>query len=266
MNWGEPWYAGFRESQTEYRLLNQKYYKRNLMPGMLGWFKMTASTTLEDIEWLMTRSAAYNAGFAFVMDLKAVKGNGLSAEILNRINLWETARLKGVLPDEITTKMRDLSTEFRLEQGSGNTLNLTQVYSHKFKHLKKERQPGEPLSSSFSFENKAPKQALGFIITAVQADISNLKLEINHSKSIHIPVELKKGQSLKYAGGKEAIVYDAQWNRLKVVYLQQDQLTVPAGKNDLVFDCAFSEPDPGTEAYANLEFRLLDMPVVLLNK
>ncbi len=266
MNWGEPWYAGFRESQTEYRLLNQKYYKRNLMPGMLGWFKMTASTTLEDIEWLMTRSAAYNAGFAFVMDLKAVKGNGVSAEILNRINLWETARLKGVLPEGITAKMRDLSTEFHLEKGKGNTLNLTQVYSHKFKHLKKERQPGEPLYTSFSFENKAPKQAIGFIITAVQADISNLTLEINHSKSLLIPIELKKGQSLKYAGGKEAVVYDAQWNQIKVIAIPQDQMVVSSGKNDLSFDCSFSETESGAEAYMNIEIRLMDVAVVLPDK
>ncbi len=263
MNWGEPWYAGFRESQTEYRLLNQKYYKRNLMPGMLGWFKMTASTTLEDIEWLMTRSAAYNAGFAFVMDLKAVKGNGASAEILNQINLWETARLKGGFPEEITAKMRDLSTEFRLEKGRGNTLNLTQVYSHKFKHLKKERQPGEPLSTSFSFENKAPKQALGFIITAIQADIANLKLEINHSKTVNIPVELKKGQSIKYSGGKEAMVYDAQWNPLKVIAMPQDQLVVASGKNNLTFDSRFSEAEPGTEAYVNMEIRLMDTAMTL---
>ncbi|MFN0216962.1 MAG: hypothetical protein ACKVT2_22110 [Saprospiraceae bacterium] len=266
MNWGEPWYAGFRESQTEYRLLNQKYYKRNLMPGMLGWFKMTASTTIEDIEWLMTRSAAYNAGFAFVMDLKAVKGSGVSAEILNRINLWETARLQGVLPEEITAKMRDLSTEFHLEKGKGNTLNLTQVYSHKFRHLKKERQPGEPLSSTFSFENKAAKQVMGFIISAAQADISKLTLEINHSKSIDIPVELKKGQSIKYSGGKDAVLYDAQWNQLKVISVLQDQLMVSAGKNDLSFDCVFSETDQGVEAYVNIEIRLLDAVVVLSNK
>ncbi len=43
MNWGEPWYAGFRESQTEYRFKNQKYFERNLMPGMLGWFLMTTN-------------------------------------------------------------------------------------------------------------------------------------------------------------------------------------------------------------------------------
>ena len=37
-NWGEPWYAGFRQSQTLYRLKNQLFYTRNLIPRMLGWF------------------------------------------------------------------------------------------------------------------------------------------------------------------------------------------------------------------------------------
>lgn len=97
MNWGEPWYAGFRESQTEYRLFNQKYYKRNLMPGMLGWFKMTASTTVEDIDWLMARSV-YNAGFAFVTDLNTVRQNGASDEIFSILNTWENARLKESFP------------------------------------------------------------------------------------------------------------------------------------------------------------------------
>lgn len=266
MNWGEPWYAGFRESQTEYRLLNQKYYKRNLMPGMLGWFKMTANTTLEDIEWLMTRSAAYNAGFAFVMDLKAVKGNGVSAEILNRINLWETARLKGIFPEETSAKMRDLSTEFHLEKGSGNTLKLTQVYSHKFKHFKKERQPGEPLFSAFSFENEAQKQHFSFILTAVQADVFQVKIELNRSKNISLPIELKKGQTLKYEGGTEAVLYDSQWNTLKTIPVQPEQFILLSGKNELTLDCKFSEPDAGVEAFLNLEIRLFGVPLVLKNE
>jgi hypothetical protein len=263
MNWGEPWYAGFRESQTEYRMLNQKYFQRNLMPGMLGWFKMTANTTLEDIEWLMTRSAAYNAGFAFVMDLNAVKGNGLSAEILDRMNLWESARLKGLFPADITAKMRDLSTEFHLEKGNGKSLRLSQVYSHKFKHLKKERQPGEPLYSSFSIDNKAPRQTMGFIITAVQADLSDIKLEINRSKTVLIPGVLKKGQSIKYQGGKEALVYDAQWHQLAAIDLNASTLSLSQGRQELTFDCKFSETDPGVEAHVSLEIRLIDTPVVL---
>ena len=53
MNWGEPWYAGFRESQTEYRFNNQAYFQRNFMPGMLGWLGMTGTTGIAEIEWMV---------------------------------------------------------------------------------------------------------------------------------------------------------------------------------------------------------------------
>ncbi|MFO7826570.1 MAG: hypothetical protein R6V72_21730 [Cyclobacterium sp.] len=43
---------GIRESQTQYRLMNQDYYRRNLLPAMLGWFSMNAQTSIEDTEWL----------------------------------------------------------------------------------------------------------------------------------------------------------------------------------------------------------------------
>ncbi|MBI5008136.1 MAG: hypothetical protein HZB98_00440, partial [Bacteroidia bacterium] len=65
-NWGEPWYGGFRESQGDYRLDNQPLLERNYMPNMLGWFLLSSTTTVEDIEWMMARAAGYNAGFALV--------------------------------------------------------------------------------------------------------------------------------------------------------------------------------------------------------
>jgi hypothetical protein len=70
MNWGELWYAGFRESQTGYRFNNQAYFKRNFMTGMLGWFKMTPETSIEDMEWMLAKSAGYDAGYALVADLE----------------------------------------------------------------------------------------------------------------------------------------------------------------------------------------------------
>jgi hypothetical protein len=71
MNWGEPWYASFRESQTEYRLKNQAYFRRNLMPGMLGWFQMRPETTLDDVEWMLALASALDAGFGFVTSFNA---------------------------------------------------------------------------------------------------------------------------------------------------------------------------------------------------
>jgi len=38
LNRGEPWYGGFRESQSDYRIDNQKFYENNYLPNMLGWF------------------------------------------------------------------------------------------------------------------------------------------------------------------------------------------------------------------------------------
>jgi hypothetical protein len=64
MNWGEPWHARFRESQTEYRLKNQDCFRRSVMPCMLGWFNMTRQTRREDVEWLLARAAGFDAGFA----------------------------------------------------------------------------------------------------------------------------------------------------------------------------------------------------------
>jgi hypothetical protein len=259
MNWGEPWYAGFRESQTEYRMLNQKYFKRNLMPGMLGWFKFTAGTTLEDIEWLMTRSAAYNAGFCLVMDLPAAEGNGICKKVLETIRLWETARLKGQFPAEVCERMKDLSTEFRLAKGADEQLFLTEIYSHKFKHTQKVRQPGEPLYSTYTVKSPVPESPVELIVTANGADLNNLKWEINRSKQIRMNVVLKKGHTLKYTGGKEAVVYDAQWHEVEKIVLPEGPILLPEGANTFLFDTRFTNADAGVEPFAQVEIRVLDV-------
>lgn len=254
MNWGEPWYAGFRESQTEYRLRNQEYFKRNLMPGMLGWFKMTPSTTVEDIEWLMVRSASYDAGFAFVTDLETIAKNGKSDEIFSIMNVWETARLNGLFTADQKEKMRDLDTEFQLKQSKGSGLELTKIYSYKYNHEKKVRQPGEPLFSTFDFENKGEHQSLSFIITAVESDISDIKVEIDNHESFTIPVYLKKGNTLKATAEGKAIIFNENWNEVSTISLNSLPIKVAKGSHSLVFDCVFN--NVGEKPLAKIELVL----------
>jgi hypothetical protein len=128
-NWGEPWYAGFRESQTIYRLKNQLFYTRNLIPRMLGWFSLRAETTLEDAEWLCARAAGYDAGFALATSFasKATQsssgvssGEGKTEEILEAIRQWETARQGGAFPQRLKAALQDVNREFHLvAAGSG---------------------------------------------------------------------------------------------------------------------------------------------------
>lgn len=122
-NWGEPWYAGFRQSQTLYRLKNQLFYTRNLIPHMLGWFSLRPQTTPEDVEWLCARAAGFDAGFALAtsFDSRATQtaGDATEAEktkaaILDVVNQWETARQSGAFPESVKPLLQDVNREFRL--------------------------------------------------------------------------------------------------------------------------------------------------------
>ena len=170
MNWGEPWYGSFRESQTEYRFKNQAYFKRNFMPGMLGWFKMTSETSVEDIEWLLAKSAAYDAGYAFVANLETIENNGNSPEILELIGAWEKLRIQRAFSEEQKKVMLDSNKEFSLKEIDSNSWSLSHLNTKIFKHEHKTKQPGEPLYSTFKFNNIGKEQAFSFIITAVDSD------------------------------------------------------------------------------------------------
>ncbi|MCK5344724.1 MAG: hypothetical protein KAR20_15025, partial [Candidatus Heimdallarchaeota archaeon] len=204
MNWGEPWYAGFRESQTEYRLKNQKYFKRNLMPGMLGWFKMTSETSIEDIEWLLARSAAFDAGYAFVCNYQSLEENGNTKRILELIGEWEQLRLARAFSDDQKSRMEDIKNEFQLSKAKDQDWQFQQVYSYKFVHEHKILQPGEPVFSTFEFSNPAKEQKLKFIISNGDQKIENIRFEIDNYNEIIIPVKIAAGHILKYEGNETA--------------------------------------------------------------
>lgn len=254
MNWGEPWYAGFRESQTEYRLKNQKYFQRNLMPGMLGWFSMRNNTPVEDIEWMLARSAAFNAGYAFVSGDRQFKTNGQTNEILRLISEWEKVRMANAFSEAQKEKMEDINNEFHLETLGENRWNLYQIYSHIFKHEAKVRQPVEPLFSTFEFENPVENATMNFILTAQDATISKIKIEIDNSREIIMTVTLSAGESIKYTGGKTAIILDKFLFKKKEIEIDSALFRINKGGHSVVFDCLFENKTK--EPAAKFEVRI----------
>ncbi len=254
MNWGEPWYAGFRESQTEYRMKNQAYFERNLMPNMLGWFSMHKNTPVEDIEWMLARSAAFDAGYGFVTNYEVLAENGAADEILGLIGMWEAARMADAFSVDQRERMKDIQREFRLEQVGEEQWKLQEVHSFKFAHEKKVRQPGELLYSTFDFENPVSERAMHVILTAVDADIQSISLELDNHRKLGLPVTLKAGESLKYLGGA-AIHYDATWHVLGEVPVEEGDWDVGTGKHSLEVDCAFAQAQEG--AKLKVEVRVL---------
>ena len=261
MNWGEPWYAGFRESQTEYRMKNQAYFERNMMPNMLGWFSMRANTPVEDIEWMLARSAAFNAGYAFVTGKEQLEINGQANEILTLIGEWEKARMSGAFTKEQKERMKDIDNEFRLKTLEENKWSLNQVYTWHFTHESKVRQPGEPLFSKFEFENPVEEGTPGFIITASDAAIDNITIEVNNSRQVGIPVVLNSGESIRFYGGEKAEILDETLNILRRVSLPSDIFQLKKGKQSIIFDCNFQ--NKGDEPAAKIELRISGKPEII---
>lgn len=247
MNWGEPWYAGFRESQLQLRLKNQQFFRRNLMPSMLGWFSLRPETTLEDIEWMLALGAGYNAGFGLSTSLETLRKHGMKDELLALIKTWEQARMKNIFSEAQKEQMRSLKHEFHLEMTGNNEYQLTPVYNAYFKHTQQMKQPGEPVFSTFQFNNPAASQPVSFIITLAAGKEFNpdvtfdqISIAINHQDALVLPVSLKRNQFLK-CDGKIVRLYNRQWQLLQTVELTKPLPVLSNGTNEITFDGKYSD-------------------------
>lgn len=251
MNWGEPWYAGFRESQTEYRFKNQKYFERNLMPGMLGWFLMTSETNPEDIEWMLAKAAGYDAGFGLVSSYKSLDENGFTEPILGLINAWETARMKGAFSDSIRKELKDVQKEFHLEPMDAGGWTLTEFKVTQTDHNKKDRQPGEPGFSGITFNCGANKTPLHFIITTMDNPVKDVILKIDNGEEIRFEGTLQPGDVIRYSGGATFVLYNKNWQQLKTWTF--DPIHLSAGDHSATID---SERLSNSESNLKFEIRI----------
>jgi hypothetical protein len=248
MNWGEPWYAGFRESQTLYRFKNQLYFERNLMPRMLGWFALRADTSIEDAEWLLARAAGFGSGFALAASLAstaqlaadpasadAAKQFGATPAILEAIRHWESARLAGAFSASMKVALRDNAREFHLEPTGPGQWDLFEAHSERFTH-----DAGKGEATTFQFQNPNAGQPLQWILRSIaKQPVPGLTVELNGKPALTLKdLSLPPGGSLRYGGGAEAVICDSSWKEIARVRLDTDAARVSTGGLQVKIVCA----------------------------
>lgn len=265
MNWGEPWYAGFRESQTLYRFKNQLFFERNLMPRMLGWFALRPDTSLEDTEWLLARAAGFDAGFALATSLastaqlaadphsaEAAREFGAMPLILAAIKEWETARLAGAFPAAIKAALRDNDREFHLWPVGPTQWDLFEVFSTQFTH-----EANASASTEKSFTNQHAARPLQWIVRAAGKEpIRGVTIEINGMLAVDLQERaIPPGGTLKHTGGPEAVIYDADWKELERVPVNLRAIRLREGRWRVKVAC-----HPADKGSLQVEFRALGPP------
>ena len=263
MNWGEPWYDNLRQSQVNYRLENQRYFERNLMPGMLGWFKLEQTYRPEDIEWIQARSAAFDAGYLLRVD-ESIEQNGFKSQLFEAIREWQKVRNLGLFSSSQRERMKNPVNEFHLEKNDDSTWTLYDVMlkggnQHKYRSV----QTGEPLQSKYNFENPYEKQPVQFYATIkagedVGGSISNLQILVEGCAPIQIKESLKAGDKL-YCDGKQVYVCDNCW-KARTNYPIAGTISWNKGKNNVTLQCDFSS---SKAPIIDMEFKALGNPEVI---
>ncbi|MCP5517791.1 MAG: hypothetical protein H7A45_11120 [Verrucomicrobiales bacterium] len=268
MNWGEPWYAGFRESQTLYRFKNQLYFERNLMPRMLGWFALRPDTSLEDAEWLLARAAGFNAGFTLAASLastaqleadpkaaEAARRFGAVPTILEAVKQWETARMAGAFPEEVRAALRDNTREFHLEPAGEKRWHLSEFTLERLTHPLTNATP-----TALRFDNPHAAQPLQFIIrNAGSKAVAGLVVTVDGRPVLDLASEeVLPGGAVRYVGGPEAILCDATWRETKRLPVSSEAARINAGPQELTLGCP-----PRSEGRLKAEFRTAGKPTLI---
>ena len=258
INWGEPWYGGFTKSQGHYRYQNQALLKRNYIPNMLGWFLLNPTTTLQEFEYMLARSAGYDAGYALYSDINSFKNNDEFDAIAEAINIWEEARLRKIFNDKQLKDLMDVSKDFSLDKIDDNTFELQYYSKIKFELQDQMVQPGQPNDVSLDFTAEGD-QDLYFVIGAVGEGgaISGIKVEVNGFETIIIDTEIKPNWAITYRGDNVLLVYDEVGRFKEKLDTGITGLKLENGSNSIRVSCNFADgSDIRLEGYVRLADRV----------
>jgi hypothetical protein len=236
----------------EYRLQNQALFERNFVPHMLGWYRLTATTSLPEMEWMLARAAGHNAGFAMSTTLKELQANADTGILLDGIREWEAARRSGAFSAEQRERLKDPARAFHLEPVTDHVWDLSPFHAvGPLRHEQVVRQPGEPMATEWTVVNADEAQPLQFRLQVLgeAGAISRPVFEIDGAARLELPIDLKAGESLVCDGTVQVRVYDAKGRQTATLTLTAPPPRLAPGSHRITFGTARADGEgPRVEA------------------
>lgn len=266
MNWGEPWGEAMRVGQVDARIKNQDFFRRNLFPRMMGWFKISLAdrkfecTNLEDVEWAMSEAAGFDAGYGMTIYQKALKGHGQLDEILEAIKNWDELRMSDAFDESLKEELRDPYTEWHLEAVDDHRFNLYQLHiSRRYRCDLSEMQPGQPGGADWQWDTPYPGRFALRLYVDGEGSISRPTFRTPDG-IIEFDCTLKAGQYLLYGFDGKAIITDKNYNYIDSVDKQGVSM-LPEGKSSVSFSCDVEKGDEQPEVVVRVITR--DIPMAI---
>ena len=210
--------------------------------GYLGWINIhaadqrRAATSLDDVEWLMSKAVGFDAGYGLLVDKKAIQEHGRLNEILEQIRQWDRLRCAGNLSEKQREALRDPYQDWHLEKEDDTHVKLFQWnYSRRYKCNFIEADSLLISAEPWEWKSDAP----GNFGLRIQVDgkLSIINPMINTEKGLAMfPCTIKPGQSLVFDSGETAFVMDANFKKIAEVTMEGIAL-LPEGMSEVRFMC-----------------------------
>jgi hypothetical protein len=242
MNWGEPWGEEMRTGQVENRIKNQIFFRRNLFPRMLGWFLIRLAdnkfecTSLEDLEWALSESAGFDAGYAMTINVKTLQRHGQIDRLLDAIKNWDMLREHQCFTESQMQKLKDPKTEWHLVKKDAQTfmlypMNITKRYHCSFAEM----QPGQSGGSDWVVSNPYASQFAFRLKVEGDGTIKNPSFTTDGGV-ISFPCTISSGQYLLFDSAGNAMVTDKNYNTITTVNAVGKAI-LPVGDSHIAFAC-----------------------------
>ena len=234
VNENQLWNESMRGKMMETLMERQAFYRKTKMPWMIGNFqilladKNRKATSIEELEWFLSKAAAFDAGFGLFFDTETMKKHGLTDAFLNAINLWETLRLSGAFTEAQKEQFKDPYGNWHIEKSDDSTYLLyPQHISRRY-------------FCNFADDNwiwNTPYKGRLALQICVEGKGNISELEFRTPNGIlYFPYTVKAGQCLLYDFDGSAYITDLNFNKIQEVFPQGGSF-LDEGTSEISFTC-----------------------------
>ena len=240
VNENQVWHESMRTKIIETLTEKQDFYRKSMMPWMIGNFqilladKNRKATTLEELEWFLSKAAAFDAGFGLDFSAETMKKHGLTDAILNTVNIWESLRLDSIFSAEQKEMFKDPYGNWHLEKADDSTYLLyNQHISRRYfcNFTDDHWEWNSPYAGRFAMR----------ICVEGKGSISDPVFNTPNGELV-FPSTLKAGQYLILDFDGAAYITDLNFNKIEVVKMQGIPF-LDEGVSEVTFDCEVKAED-----------------------
>jgi hypothetical protein len=234
VNENQLWNETMRNTMVEKLAEKQESYRKAQIPWMIGNFKIHLSdknrkaTSMEELEWFLSKAAAFDAGFGLDFSAETIHKHGLSHIMLNTIRTWESLRLSHAFSDKMKEALKDPYSDWHIKKTEDSTFLLYPQHNSRryFCNLSDDHwEWNSPYASRFAL----------CITVEGKGSISNPVIQ-TPSGTLYFPCSISAGQYLIFDFEGSACITDFDYNKVANVAPQGDAV-LGEGVSEVSFTC-----------------------------